>query len=123
MKLEDFAEKSVKISQELGCQYCDVRSENRLSNGFVIENGEVEHSSSKTELGLGIRVLNDGAWGFYSISNPNNIEEIKAGVEKAVRAAKYQSSMNRQKIKFSAAKPNEGNFCRLIELVHIDRRN
>ena len=39
--LEDFAERSIKISQELGCQYCDVRSENRLSNGFVIENGEV----------------------------------------------------------------------------------
>ena len=114
--LEDFAERSIKISQELGCQYCDVRSENRLSNGFVIENGEVEHSLAKTELGLGIRVLNDGAWGFYSISNPHNIEEIKSGVEKAVQAANYQSSTNRQKIKFSASNGNEGNFSSPVKI-------
>jgi len=40
-----------------------------------------------------------------------DIEEIKSGVEKAVHAANYQSSINRRKIKFAASKTSEGNFC------------
>ena len=63
--LEDFAEKAVEYSLILGCQYCDVRTENSKNQGFVIENSEIEYSSTKNDSGLGIRVLNEGAWGFF----------------------------------------------------------
>ncbi|MEX2059620.1 MAG: DNA gyrase modulator, partial [Nitrosopumilaceae archaeon] len=68
--LEDFAEKAVEHALVSGCQYCDVRTEVISKQGFVIENNEIEHSTTKNDQGLGIRVLNEGAWSFFSISNP-----------------------------------------------------
>ncbi|MGI0097566.1 MAG: PmbA/TldA family metallopeptidase, partial [Nitrosopumilaceae archaeon] len=58
--LEDFAEKAVKHALVSGCQYCDVRTEVISKQGFVIENNEIEHSTTKNDQGLGIRVLNEG---------------------------------------------------------------
>jgi len=63
--LEDIAEKAVEYALTLGCHYCDVRAENSTKQGFLIENSEIEYSSTKNEQGLGIRVLNEGTWGFF----------------------------------------------------------
>jgi len=85
--LEDLAEKAVEYATNFGCQYCDVRAENRKNQGFLIENSELEYSSTKNDLGLGIRVLNDGAWGFFSISNPLSPQDVKSGVQEAAKTA------------------------------------
>jgi TldD protein len=89
---ENFAEKSVEYALSLGCQYCDVRDEATSKQGFVIENNEIEYSSSKTDRGLGIRVLNNGAWGFFSISNPLVFDDVKNGIKDAAKTARYYSS-------------------------------
>ena len=96
--LEDFAEKAVDYALTEGCQYCDVRAEIISKKGITLENNEIENSSEINERGLGIRVLNNGAWGFFSISNPLEFSEIKSGVEEAVKAALYYSSKKKQKI-------------------------
>ena len=102
--LEDFAEKSVDYARSLGCGYCDVRAENYFQTQFLIENGEIEHSSSLTNYGLGIRVLNEGAWGFFSISNPKMYEEVKNGIEDAAKTARFYSAKKQNKVKISSSK-------------------
>ena len=98
---EDFAEKSVDYALSLGCQYCDVRAEASAHQGFVIENNEIEYSSSKTDRGVGIRVLNNGAWGFFSFSNPLIFDDLKNGIEDAVNTARYYSTKKNHKVKIS----------------------
>ena len=98
---EDFAEKSVDYALSLGCQYCDVRAEASSHQGFVIENNEIEYSSSKTDRGLGIRVLNNGAWGFFSFSNPLIFDDLKNGIWDAVKTARYYSTKKNHKVKIS----------------------
>ena len=98
---EDFAEKSVDYALSLGCQYCDVRAEASANQGFVIENNEIEYSSSKTDRGVGIRVLNNGAWGFFSFSNPLIFDDLKNGIEDAVNTARYYSTKKNHKVKIS----------------------
>ena len=95
--IEDLAEKAVEFALSSGCQYCDVRAENRKNQGLFIENSEIEYSSTKNDLGLGVRVLNEGAWGFFSISNPQSSNEIKLGVEEAAKTALNYSSKKKQK--------------------------
>lgn len=95
--LEDFAEKAAQHAVTLGCQYCDVRAENRKNQSFVIENREIEYLSTKNDLGLGIRVLNEGAWGFFSISNPLSLDEVKKGVEEASKTAFSFASKKKHK--------------------------
>ena len=97
--LEDFAEKSVEHALFLGCQYCDVRAEVYSKQGIVIENSQIEYSSTKNDQGLGIKVLKNGAWGFFSISNPISFEDVKKGIDKAASAAKYYSLKKKNKVK------------------------
>ena len=96
--LEDFAEKAVEHALVSGCQYCDVRTEVTSKLGFVIENNEIEYSTTKNDQGLGIRVLNEGVWSFFSISNPLTFDDVKSGIEEAAKAALYYSSKKKHKV-------------------------
>ncbi|HSG73733.1 MAG TPA: TldD/PmbA family protein [Nitrosopumilaceae archaeon] len=95
--LQDFAEKAVEYASILGCQYCDVRAENKKNQGFLIENSEIEYASTKNDSGLGIRILNDGAWGFFSLSDPLSLDDVRKGVEEASKTALNYASTKKHK--------------------------
>ena len=102
--LQEYADKAIQFAVKSGAQYCDVRAEAVTSNGFVLENGEIEHFSSVSERGLGVRVLANGVWGFCSISDPKSTDEIKSSVEEAVKSALYYASFKKQKIILAEAR-------------------
>ena len=104
MELQDFAEKSTHFAMELGAQYCDVRAEIVESNGFLLENGEIEHFTSSRDSGLGIRVLVNGAWGFLSISNPMSLDEVKNATTDAVKSALHYSANKKHKVKLAESR-------------------
>ena len=99
--LEDYSDKAVQFAMDSGSQYCDVRAEKVERNGFLLENGEIEHFAATSEIGLGIRVLAGGAWGFYSISNPNSMDQIKAATLDAVKSALHYSEKKKHKVKLA----------------------
>ncbi|MGI0083427.1 MAG: TldD/PmbA family protein [Nitrosopumilaceae archaeon] len=101
MSLEEYADKAVEFALQSGAQYCDVRAETISDQGFLLENGEIEHFTSSNDSGLGIRALAGGAWGFYSISNPKSLEEIKNAAHDAVKNALHYSTNKKQKIKLA----------------------
>ncbi|HET7337035.1 MAG TPA: TldD/PmbA family protein [Candidatus Nitrosotalea sp.] len=101
MSLEDYADKAIKIALDAGSQYCDVRAESVSTRGFAIENGEVENFVSSSDSGLGMRVLVNGAWGFYSVSDPKSFDEIKANILDTVQAARYYSESKKHKVKLA----------------------
>ncbi len=109
--LHDFADAILQFALQKGAQYCDVRAEIVKSSGFLLENGQIEHVTFKEENGLGIRVLADGAWGFYSISNPNSFNELKEGVSDAIKSALHYAQIKKHKIKLAETK------------IHIDTVN
>jgi len=102
--LQEYADKAIQFAAKSGAQYCDVRADAVTSNGFVLENGEIEHFSSVSKHGLGIRVLANGAWGFCSISDPKSTDEIKSSVEEAVKSALHYASLKKQKIRLAEAR-------------------
>ncbi|MDE1763963.1 MAG: TldD/PmbA family protein [Thaumarchaeota archaeon] len=91
----------MQFALQNGAQYCDVRAEKTASNGFLLENGQVEHFTFKTENGLGIRVLADGAWGFCSVSDPESIDELKDRVLDAVKSALYYAQSKKHKVRLA----------------------
>ncbi|MDE1867739.1 MAG: TldD/PmbA family protein, partial [Thaumarchaeota archaeon] len=48
-----------------------------------------------------IRVLVDGAWGFYSISNPRSMDKLKEGISGAIKNAFYYAQTKKQKVKLA----------------------
>src|SRR5690242_2722210 len=111
MELEDFAEKSTQFAMDFGAQYCDVRAETVESTGFLLENSEIEHFTSSKDAGLGIRVLANGAWGFFSISNPKSLDEVKSATMDAVKSALHYSINKKHKVKLAESQ------------VHVDKVN
>ena len=101
MELEDFAEKSIQFAVQSGAQYCDVRAETVSSDGFLLENGEIEHFTSLRDSGLGIRILVNGAWGFFSISNPKSLDELKTATLDAVKSTLHYSINKKQKVRLA----------------------
>ncbi|MBO0713295.1 MAG: TldD/PmbA family protein [Acidimicrobiales bacterium] len=51
-------------ASELGCRHAEVRVERIRSQLVVLRDGQVETSADDTELGVGVRVVRDGAIGF-----------------------------------------------------------
>ncbi len=101
MSLEDYAEKAIQVALDAGSQYCDVRAESVTTEGFVIENGEVENFVSSRDSGLGIRVLVNGAWGFYSVSEPKSLDGVKQNIVDTIKAAKYYSGYKKHKVRLA----------------------
>jgi TldD protein len=89
------AEKAVKVAQKHGCTYCDARAEIIEKHGILVENGQVEHLFTRNEQGIGIRVLCDGAWGFYSTSD---FERVEQGIIDAVKSAKHYATKKRNRV-------------------------
>ncbi|MGI0017379.1 MAG: PmbA/TldA family metallopeptidase, partial [Nitrosotalea sp.] len=101
MFLEDYADTALKVALDAGSQYCDVRAESVMATGFVIENGEIENFVSSSDSGLGIRVLVNGTWGFYSISDPKSFDAVKENILDAVQAARYYSESKKHKVRLA----------------------
>lgn len=90
-------------------EYADVRLVERTSESISIKNGEIEEISKKGSLGIGIRVLKDGAWGFAA-TNQLNKEEIIKKVHEAISLAKSSAKTRKKKITLSPSKAYKFKF-------------
>ena len=70
LSLEEFADRAIKYASDSGAQYCDARAEKQERKSALIENGEIEHIRTNNDFGIGVRLIKNGAWGFFSITNP-----------------------------------------------------
>lgn len=91
----EYRQKAIKFALDGGASYCDVRSEQSKRQVVVVENGQQEQSSLQFISGIGIRVLFDGAWGFFSTTDKTKLEE---GVTYAIKAAKTTHKKNKIKL-------------------------
>ena len=99
LQLRDFADRAIKYAVESGAQYCDVRAETHDSQSIQIDNGEIEHTINSIDNGIGIRLIKDGSWGFFSITKPNNFEKIKHEIDNAIKNSTHKSQHRKNKIK------------------------
>jgi len=94
---EDLASKAIDHALSLGASYADARFEFRTDKGLLIENGSIEHFASQLESGIGLRVIVDGAWGFYAFANPKDLEDVRVAAEQAFKLAKSSSANVKRK--------------------------
>ncbi|NYT13882.1 MAG: hypothetical protein GKC01_05155, partial [Candidatus Methanofastidiosa archaeon] len=74
--------------------FVDIRLQKRTNNIANVENGELDELSSNEQAGVGVRALVNGAWGF---SSTNNTEDVQRCIDSAHRIAKATSkSSNRE---------------------------
>jgi TldD protein len=71
--------------------YADVRIVNRRKQYVSVRDSELEESNDTETLGIGVRVLVDGAWGFASIKDVTR-QNGRLAAEDAVRRARSNSA-------------------------------
>ena len=96
--LQELADRAVSLSLDSGAQYADIRVEEQTRMSVIIEDEEIEGTRRKTEKGIGVRVLKNGAWGFVSISNPQSFGQIKEKIEQSLKNSSHSAHMKNTKI-------------------------
>ena len=97
-KLQDFADRAVRYSEKLGVQYCDARAEQQERKSALLENNEIEYIRTNNDKGIGIRIIKDGVWSFFSITNPESFEQIKVLMDNSIKNITNSTKSKKDKI-------------------------
>nr|MBC8280828.1 TldD/PmbA family protein [Chloroflexota bacterium] len=91
--MDDFLSRTLDLASVQGASYCDVRLVETNQERFVVRSGAVDTLSNDESLGIGVRVLVNGSWGFAStnVVTPTEVDRI-TGLAVQIAKASAQSS-------------------------------
>ena len=93
----------------LGANYAEARVQRDSGNTYTLKNGAAEPVNVTRKLGIGIRVIVDGALGFAS-TNSLDRNQLRTTTESAVRTAKASKRLVTSPIRLSQEKSWEDNW-------------
>jgi len=80
--MKELASRALNVCNAAGAQYAEARVVDERQRALATKNGKIGTASDAESLGIGIRVLADGAWGFAATEDMTH-----AGVETAAARA------------------------------------
>lgn len=89
--------------------YAEARFHRREKNQVILRKGELEDITSEVYSGVGIRVLQDGAWGFSSLNNTTP-DSVRDSLKTAAKMARTASCKKREKVRLHPVAPVTGEF-------------
>src|SRR6201988_4945985 len=85
--MQDWATRAIDTAKRRGASYADARMMDIRHRDISTKNGEVGTLSESESLGIGIRVIASGSWGFASTDRLTR-EGVQACAAQAVAIAK-----------------------------------
>jgi TldD protein len=102
--MKDLAAHALDTARLRGASFADVRMGDDRARALTTKNGKVGHASSSESMGMNVRVIVDGAWGFAASD-----ELSKSGVEqtaaRAVAIAQASAQVQRENVRLAPEKP------------------
>ena len=102
--MKDIAGWALETAKFRGATYADARVVSDRQRALGTKNGAIAASSDSESLGLGIRVLVRGAWGFASTSDLSR-ESIERAAAAAVAIARASASVQSHPVQLAPEKP------------------
>src|SRR3954464_575013 len=87
-----------------GASFADVRVIAQRSRALTTKNGKVGSASDAESVGMNVRVLADGAWGFAASSELGR-GAVEATAAKAVEIARASARVKREDVRLAPEKP------------------
>ena len=81
----DVLEKAIEKSRDLGASYIEARGESGFIEYIQMDDSRINALTQRIERGVAIRALVDGAWGFVTTGD---IDNLNKAVSDAVSMAK-----------------------------------
>ena len=104
--LRALADTALQRAAELGAQHADFRAERILAQQIVLSDGAPETLADTETLGLAVRVIVDGTWGFAATVDMTPDAAARAAAE-AVQVARVAAAINSERIEL-AGEPAHG---------------
>ncbi len=104
--LRSLADNALQHATELGAQHADFRAERILAQQIMLSDGMPETLSDRDVLGLAVRVVVDGTWGFAATVDMTPDAAALAAAE-AVQVARVAAAINSERIDL-ADEPRHG---------------
>ena len=104
MTIKSVADWALDAATQRGATYADARIVDERLRLLTTKNGKLGHASDNESLGIGIRVIADGAWGFAAI-NELTRESVEATASKAVDIARASARVKSQELRLAPEKP------------------
>ena len=107
--MEELVQEGLNALAELGVDYGEVRAEARTEENVSTKNREVDALSRRESHGIGIRVLNGGAWGFAATADTTKRAIAKAA-KTALAIAKATASVGRGRVELAPEPAHQATF-------------
>jgi len=109
LKVKDFAQLAIEHLKKAGVQYADARLVAQRKERIDVKDDKVEGIADQSSKGIGIRVLDKGAWGFASTS------ELEAGnviacADRALEIARASATTLITPVELDERPPQQGSW-------------
>src|SRR5262250_1041490 len=101
--MKDIASWALDLAELRGATYADARIADDRSRALATKNGKIGSASDSESLGIGIRVIADGAWGFAAADDLSRAA-VEATAAKAVDIAKASAKVKRKEVRLAPEK-------------------
>jgi TldD protein len=102
--MKDRAEWALNVAAQRGASYADSRIVAQRSRSLTTKNGKVGGVSDAESIGLSVRVIADGAWGFAASAGFSR-DAIEATAARAVEIARASARVKKQDIRLAPEDP------------------
>jgi TldD protein len=102
--MQDVAHWALNTANIRGASHADARVVDDRNRALSTKNGKVSSASVSESLGIGIRVISDGAWGFAA-SDDLSRPAVEAAAARAVEIAKASARVKKEPVRLAPEKP------------------
>ena len=102
--MKDIANWALNIANQRGASYADARIVDDRSRALATKNGKIGHAADSESLGIGIRVIADGAWGFAA-SDDLSRAAVETTAARAFDIAKASAQVKQSDVRLAPEKP------------------
>jgi len=103
MPMKEIASWALNTAKSRGASFCDLRIVDERNRSLATKNGKVGHASASESLGIGIRVIAEGAWGFAATDDLSR-ESVERTAAQAVAIARSSATVKQYDVALAAEK-------------------
>jgi TldD protein len=123
--MQDLLDRAMNLAQTRSAQYADARVIENETETLVLQNGEMRTLESSKNIGVGVRVLVEGAWGFAS-SRDLSLGEVDRVSDRAFEIARASALVPGGKVDLGPAVNSQGTYETPVEIdpfsVSLDQK-
>src|SRR5712675_896596 len=102
--MKQIANWALNIATMRGVSYADARIVSQRSRALTTKNGKVGSASDSESVGMSVRVITDGAWGFAATENLSQ-SGVEATAARAVEIARASAQVKQHDVRLAPEKP------------------